>query len=89
MSIIRQPYGVAYKEESGFKDVYGGAGGIVFVECMRIAPAEAAAKRAIVFTYPIGGGSFLPLVTSLAHAGHDMLLQAVELCNEWLKRTFD
>jgi pimeloyl-ACP methyl ester carboxylesterase len=73
MSIIRQPYGVAYKEESHFKDVYGGAGGIVFVECMRIAPSETPAKRAIVFTHPIGGGSFLPLVTALARAGHDVL----------------
>ncbi len=73
MSIIRQPYGVAYKEESRFKDVYGGAGGIVFVECMRIAPSETPAKRAIVFTHPIGGGSFLPLVTALARAGHDVL----------------
>lgn len=73
MSIIRQPYGVAYKETSGFKDVYGGAGGIVFVECMRIAPSEIPAKRTIVFTHPIGGGSFLPLVTALARAGHDVL----------------
>ena len=50
-----------------------GAGGIVFVECMRIAPREKPARRAIVFTHPIGGGSFLPLVTALAHGGHDVL----------------
>lgn len=77
MSIIRHPYGVAYKETSDFKDVYGGAGGIVFVECMRIAPEDDASRiaprRAIVFTHPIGGGSFLPLVTALAHGGHDVL----------------
>jgi pimeloyl-ACP methyl ester carboxylesterase len=73
MEIVREPYGVVHRETSGFKDVYGGAGGIVFVECMRIAPKGSASKRAIVFTHPIGGGSFLPLVTALAHGGHHVL----------------
>jgi pimeloyl-ACP methyl ester carboxylesterase len=73
MDIIREPYGVVYKEESAFKDVYGGAGGIVFVECMRIAPKDSKSHRAIVFTHPIGSGSFLPLVTALAHGGHHVL----------------
>jgi pimeloyl-ACP methyl ester carboxylesterase len=73
MEIARLPYAVVYREESGFKDVYGGAGGIVFVECMQIAPKDLASKRAIVFTHPIGGGAFLPLVTALAHAGHHIL----------------
>ena len=31
MEIVRTPYAVVYKEESAFKDVYGGAGGTVFV----------------------------------------------------------
>jgi pimeloyl-ACP methyl ester carboxylesterase len=73
MDIIREPYGVVYREESAFKDVYGGAGGIVFVECMRIAPKDSKSHRAIVFTHPIGSGSFLPLVTALAHGGHHVL----------------
>lgn len=73
MDIIREPYGVVYREESAFKDVYGGAGGIVFVECMRIAPKDSRSHRAIVFTHPIGSGSFLPLVTALAYGGHHVL----------------
>lgn len=71
--ILREPYGVVHRETSGFKDVYGGAGGMVFVECMRIAPIDSPSKRAIVFTHPIGGGSFLPLVSALARAGHHIL----------------
>jgi pimeloyl-ACP methyl ester carboxylesterase len=71
--IVREPYGVVHREASGFKDVYGGAGGIVFVECMRLAPRGSSSRRAIVFTHPIGGGSFLPLVTALAHGGHDII----------------
>jgi hypothetical protein len=71
--IMREPYAVVYREESGFKDVYGGAGGHVFVECMRIAPAAFPSKRVIVFSHPVGGGSFLPLVTALAKAGHHII----------------
>lgn len=72
-ALIRHPYAVVHQEQSGFKDVYGGAGGHVFVECMRIAPSASPQARAIVFTHPIGGGAFLPLVTALARAGHDVL----------------
>ncbi len=67
--IVREPYAVVYKEKSGFKDTYGGAGGHVFVECMRIAPTASPSKSVVVFSHPIGGGSFLPLVTALARAG--------------------
>jgi pimeloyl-ACP methyl ester carboxylesterase len=53
--------------------VYGGDAGMVFVECMRIRPADEPAtgdsKTVIVFSHPIGGGSFLPLVHALAAAG--------------------
>ena len=71
--IVREPYGLAYVEKSGFKDVYGGAGGMVFVECMRIRPVDGDSKSVIVFSHPVGGGSFLPMVTSLAHAGHHVI----------------
>ncbi|MEO0982349.1 MAG: alpha/beta hydrolase [Pseudomonadota bacterium] len=68
-SVIREPYGVVHQETSAFKDVYGGAGGLVFVECMRIRPAEGESKTVVVFTHPIGGGAFLPMVTALAASG--------------------
>jgi pimeloyl-ACP methyl ester carboxylesterase len=73
MPILREPYLVLHREKSAFKDVYGGAGEMVVVECMRIATAGTSSKRAIVFTHPIGGGTFLPLVSALAHAGHHVL----------------
>lgn len=73
MQIVREPYAVVFAETSAFKDVYGGGSDHVFVECMRIAPSGSASKRAIVFSHPVGGGSFLPLVTALAKAGHHIL----------------
>ncbi len=73
MAISREPYLVLHQEKSSFKDVYGGAGEMVVVECMRIADPATSSRRAIVFTHPIGSGSFLPLVSALAHAGHHVL----------------
>lgn len=72
-NLSREPYSVVYKEEAGFKDVYGGAGGIVFTENMRLYLEGTQSKRAIVFSHPIGGGSFLPLVLALARAGHHVI----------------
>ena len=69
MSIVREPYGFAYAETSRLKETYGGPEGRVFVECMRIRPAEGESKTVILFSHPIGGGAFLPLVTALARAG--------------------
>jgi pimeloyl-ACP methyl ester carboxylesterase len=70
MSITREPYGFVYKDASPLKDTYGGPTGQVFIECMRIRPeASERARSVIVFSHPIGGGSFLPLITALARAG--------------------
>ena len=71
--IVREPYLVLHQETSAFKDVYGGAGSTVVVECMRLIPKDKTSKTAIVFSHPIGGGAFLPLVTSLARAGHHVI----------------
>jgi pimeloyl-ACP methyl ester carboxylesterase len=70
MEVIREPYAIGYKDPSPLKDTYGGPTGRVFIECMRIRPAASErARSVIVFSHPIGGGSFLPLVTALAAAG--------------------
>ncbi len=73
MNVVREPYGYVYKEESRLKEVYGGPTGRVFVECMRIRPETGESRTALLFTHPIGGGSFLPLVTALARAGHHII----------------
>lgn len=73
MAIIREPYGFVHADEGRLKETYGGPAGQVFVECMRIRPMAGDTKTVIVFSHPIGGGSFLPLVTSLAHAGYHVI----------------
>ena len=73
MRIMREPYGYAYAEKSRLKETYGGPEGQVFVECMRISPEEGESKTVILFSHPIGGGSFLPMVTALARAGRHVI----------------
>ena len=71
--IIREPYGIVHKDPSPLKDVYGGTTGAIWVECMRIRPISGNSECVIVFSHPIGGGSFLPLVTALAKKGHHII----------------
>ncbi len=71
--IERDLYGVAYREKASFKDTYGGEPGHVFIECVRIRPAGVDSKTLLVFSHPIGGGAFLPVMGELARAGHHVL----------------
>lgn len=73
MAIVREPYGFVHADPSPLKDVYGGPTGQVFVECMRIRPSDADSKTVILFSHPVGGGSFLPLVSALARAGRHVV----------------
>lgn len=73
MAVLREPYGFVHADRSPLKDVYGGPSGQVFVECMRIRPDQGDSKTALLFTHPIGGGSFLPLVTALARSGRHVV----------------
>ncbi len=73
MKIAREPYGFVHADASRRKDTYGGPTGRVFVECMRIRPALGDSDSVIVFSHPIGGGSFLPMVTALAYAGRHVI----------------
>lgn len=70
---VRIPYMIAFKDQGGFKDTYGGEAGFAFVECMLVRPREREADTVIVFSHPVGGGSFLPVIGALAAAGHHVL----------------
>ncbi len=73
MAVVREAYGFVHADKSPLKDVYGGPTGQVFVECMRIRPQTGDSKTVILFSHPIGGGAFLPLVTALARAGRHVV----------------
>lgn len=72
-SYRRVPLLAVYEEQSSFKDTYAGRSDMVFVEMHHLVPDDRPSKRVIVFSHPIGGGSYLPMVTALAKAGHHVI----------------
>lgn len=64
---------IAFREQSALKDTYGGEPGFAFVEAMQIRPADRESKTVVVFSHPIGGGAFLPIMGALARAGHHVV----------------
>ncbi|HIA48535.1 MAG TPA: alpha/beta fold hydrolase [Candidatus Hydrogenedentes bacterium] len=71
--IDRIVYPVVFREQSSFKDTYAGAMDMVFFDCQLLRPKSVESKTVIVFSHPIGGGAWLPLVSALAHAGHHVI----------------
>jgi pimeloyl-ACP methyl ester carboxylesterase len=68
----RFPYLVAFQNDSGVRDVYGGLAEIVVLECHHLKP-ESTNDTVLVFMHPIGGGAYLPMVNALARAGHHVI----------------
>lgn len=73
MKIIHAAYGFYHEDKSPLKDVYGGGKGAVFIPCNHMHPEGSQSKSVIVFSHPIGGGAFLPLVKALAEAGNHVI----------------
>ncbi len=73
MAVVREPYGFVHADTSKLKEVYGGPTGQVFVECMRIRPETGDSKTVILFSHPIGGGAFLPMVNAMARSGRHVV----------------
>ncbi|MDE2561136.1 MAG: alpha/beta fold hydrolase [Sphingomonadales bacterium] len=68
MKYERIPYLVMFDEVSAFKDTYAGEIGKVVIECHLLKP-EVASDSVVIFSHPIGGGQYLPLVGTLAKMG--------------------
>lgn len=71
--IERRAYGVGYAEKAAFKDTYGGVEGMVFLECYQLVPRGVPSDTALVFSHPVGGGGYLPMVTELARCGNHVI----------------
>ncbi|WP_296677407.1 alpha/beta fold hydrolase [Novosphingobium sp.] len=67
-SYERISYLVVFTETSAFKDTYGGAIGTVAAECQLLKP-DVPSDSVVIFSHPIGGGAYLPLVGQLAKMG--------------------
>jgi alpha-beta hydrolase superfamily lysophospholipase len=71
--IERRAFGIGYAERSAVKDTYGGVEGMVFLECYQLVPVGVPSDTALIFSHPIGGGAYLPMVTELARQGNHVI----------------
>ncbi|MBV8965812.1 MAG: alpha/beta fold hydrolase, partial [Mycobacteriaceae bacterium] len=69
----RIPHLVAYQNDSGVRDVYGGVAELIVLECHLLRPKDTPSDTVLVFMHPIGGGAYLPMINALARAGHHVL----------------
>jgi pimeloyl-ACP methyl ester carboxylesterase len=66
-------YPIVFTEDAVFKDTYGGNEGTVLLESYLYRPVGVSSDTVIVFSHPVGGGAYLPMVRSLARAGHHVI----------------
>ena len=69
----RIPYLIAFQNNSGVRDVYGGLAEIVVLESYLLKPKDKPSDTVLVFMHPIGGGAYLPMINALARAGHHVI----------------
>src|SRR6201985_2435412 len=69
----RIPYLVAFENNSGVRDVYGGVAGLTILESYLLKPKDKPSDTVLMFMPPIGGGAYLPMINALARAGHHVI----------------
>src|SRR6201991_1961387 len=69
----RIPYLVAFQNNSGVRDVYGGIAELVVLESYLLQPKDNPSDTVLMFMHPIGGGAYLPMINALARAGHHVI----------------
>ena len=67
----RIPLIITFQETSQYKDTYAGEIGTVALTAHLLKPENSDNKTAVVFMHPTGGGSYLPMLNSLARQGID------------------
>jgi dienelactone hydrolase len=64
----RIPYLIVFDETAAFKDTYSGEIGKVVLEAHLLKP-DTPSKTVVIFSHPIGGGSYLPMPNAMARLG--------------------
>ncbi len=67
----RIPLIFTFKDNSSYKDTYAGEIGNVALTAHLLKPEDSLNKTAVVFMHPTGGGSYLPMLNSLARQNID------------------
>lgn len=69
----RIPYLIKFKDNSPFKETYGGEIGVTTLKAHLLRPTAKDSKTVVVFMHPVGGGEYLPMVNSLTKAGNHVI----------------
>lgn len=72
-TVVREPLVLAFREESAFKETYGGGTDTVVLEGQFLRPEGSPCKTALVFMHPTGTMNTLPLPNALARSGVPVL----------------
>ena len=64
----RIPYLVVFEDKSAFKDTYAGQIDMIALSCQLLKP-DTPSKTVVIWSHPIGGGSYLPMMAALAKQG--------------------
>ncbi|MGV9925635.1 serine aminopeptidase domain-containing protein [Nocardia rhamnosiphila] len=72
--VERVPYVVAYANTSGTRDAYGGLTETVTLDSILVKPKDLASDTVLVLMHPVSSGTYLPIVTALARAGHHIIV---------------
>lgn len=64
----RIPYIVVFKDKSKFKDTYAGEIDVIVLSAQLLKP-ETPSDTVVIWSHPIGGGSYLPMMNALARQG--------------------
>ena len=65
----RIPFLIIFDENAAFKDTYAGEIGRIALTAHLIRPVGKPSGTVALFMHPIGGGSYLPMINTLAKAG--------------------
>ncbi|TXS89507.1 alpha/beta fold hydrolase [Parahaliea maris] len=65
----RTPHLVVYEDKSNFKDTYAGEIDVVAIQCHLLRPEGKDSDTLVVWSHPIGGGFYLPMMAALAKSG--------------------
>ena len=69
---VRRPVAIVFKDESSFKDTYGGSVGLIALQATLLLP-ETPSDTILVTMHPIGGTAGLPIMRWFAEAGVHVL----------------
>src|ERR1700751_802092 len=69
----RIPYLVAFQNNSGVRDGYGGLAEITVLESYLLKPKNKPSDTVLGLMHPIGGAPYLPMINGLARAGHHVI----------------